>query len=90
MDMLSIGNLLGSDTSIQDQIDDLIFELIRERKRHRITQVELSNLTGIPQATISRLESFKSIPTLQVLIKLSNALGLSLSLGKQRSGSNEN
>lgn len=90
MDMLSIGNLLGSDTSIQDQIDDLIFELIRERKRHRITQVELSNLTGIPQATISRLESFKSIPTLQVLIKLSNALGLSLSLGKQGSGSNEN
>lgn len=85
MEKLSVGNLLGSDTSIQDQIDDLIFELIRERKKSRITQMELSNITGIPQATISRLESFKSIPTLQVLIKLSSGLGLSLTFNKSES-----
>lgn len=82
MDKVSIGSLLESDTRVQDQIDDLIFELIRERKRKRITQTDLSIRTGIPQATISRLESFKSTPTLQVLITLSNALGFSLSLKK--------
>lgn len=88
MDQFSIGQYIESDTSLQDQIDDLIFELIRIRKRSRITQVELSNKTGIPQATISRLESFKSTPTLQVIIRLANALGLTLNLNRLESGSN--
>lgn len=69
------GNINSVDV-IQDQIDDIILELIKERKKKKITQMELSKATGIPQATISRLESFNSIPTLQVLIKLSNALNL--------------
>lgn len=89
MDQFSIGQYLESDTSLQDQIDDLIFELIRVRKRNRITQVELSSKTGIPQATISRLESFKSTPTLQVIIRLANALGLTLNLNRLESGSDE-
>lgn len=90
MNKLSIGQYIEADTSLQDQIDDLIFELIRERKRRRITQIDLSNRTGIPQATISRLESFKSTPTLQVIIRLANALGLSLTLNRLDSGLNEN
>lgn len=77
---ISIEHLLSQENSIQDQIDDLILELIRARKKNQITQIELSSSTGIPQATISRLETFRTIPTLQVLLKLSNALGLCLSL----------
>lgn len=90
MNQFSIGQYLESDTSLQDQIDDLIFELIRVRKKNRITQVALSVQTGIPQATISRLESFKSIPTLQIIIRLANALGLSLNLSRRESVMNEN
>jgi len=76
---ISIEALLNEEDPIQSQIDDLVLELIRTRKRVKITQMQLSDLTGIPQATISRVESFRSIPTLQVLLKLCNALGLSLS-----------
>lgn len=90
MNQFSIGQYLESDTSLQDQIDDLIVELIRVRKKNRITQVALSVQTGIPQATISRLESFKSIPTLQIIIRLANALGLSLNLSRTESVMNEN
>lgn len=80
IEKISVENSLNKEDEIQDQIDDIILELIKERKKHKITQVQLSKATGIPQATISRLESFNSIPTLQILIKLSNALGLSLYL----------
>lgn len=76
----SVESFLKKDDLIQDQIDDIILELIKERKKNKITQIQLSKSTGIPQATISRLESFNSIPTLQILIKLANALGLSLQL----------
>lgn len=77
---ISVENFLKKEDVIQDQIDDIILELIKARKKKRITQVELSKITGIPQATISRLESFNSIPTLQILLKISNTLGLSLFL----------
>ena len=76
---ISIEALLKEEDPIQNQIDDLVLELIRARKYVKITQMQLSDSTGIPQATISRVESFRSIPTLQILLKLSNALGLSLS-----------
>lgn len=80
MKKISLESFLEKKDIIQDQIDDIILELIKERKKKRITQVQLSKITGIPQTTISRLESFNSIPTLQILLKISNALGLSLSL----------
>lgn len=79
-EIISVENLLSREDKIQDQIDDIILELIKERKKKKMTQIQLSKETGIPQATISRLESFNSVPTLQVLISVSNSLGFSLSL----------
>ena len=55
------------------------------REKKKLTQMDLSHKSGIPQATISRLESFRSTPTLQNLIKISNALDLSLFV-KQNGG----
>ena len=45
------------------------------RKGRRLTQVELSKLTGIPQPNITRFESDKSNPTLEMLVKMAAALG---------------
>lgn len=77
---VSVENNLKKNNSIQDQIDDIILELIKERKKQNLSQTKLSQMTGIPQATISRLESFATVPTLYIVIKLSNALNLTLSL----------
>lgn len=77
---ISIESLLNIENQVQDQIDDIILELIKKRKQNKITQINLSKLTGIPQATISRIESFNSIPTLQILIKIANALGYTITL----------
>ena len=78
---VSVENSLKINDEIQNQIDDIILELIRERKKQKLSQTKLSQMTGIPQATISRLESFATVPTLHIVIKLSNALNMKLSLG---------
>lgn len=64
----------------QDEIDKLVSNLISTRKKKRITQCELSEMTGIPQPTISRMESYNAVPKLHVLIRMAHALGLSLTL----------
>jgi transcriptional regulator with XRE-family HTH domain len=56
--------------------------LIRDRKKQKITQTELSKMTGVPQATISRLETFATVPTLYIILKLSNALNMKISFDR--------
>lgn len=64
---------------IQDRVDDLIATMIKSRKRKKITQSDLAIMTSIPQATISRIESFKAIPSLPVMINIADKLDLELS-----------
>lgn len=77
---ISTDRIVDQEVTIQDQIDDLLLLLVKERKKRKISQSELSIRTKIPQPTISRLESFSSVPTLPIVLKLSNALGLKLTL----------
>ncbi len=84
MGKTTIEDYLNKNDVIQDQIDDLIFHLMKTRKMSKITQVKLSQMSGVPQTTISRIESFSTVPTLQVLIKMANAMNLSLVFEKDR------
>jgi transcriptional regulator with XRE-family HTH domain len=48
------------------------------RKRHRFTLAELSEVTGISVSTLSRLESGDRRPTLELLLPLARAHGVTL------------
>lgn len=74
-------NKNGKD-NINIQIKTMVYKITQERKKQNITQDELSDMTGIPQTTISRIESFVSTPTLPILIKIANALQLKITLNK--------
>lgn len=53
-----------------------LVEGIRElRIRNQMTQQELSDLSGVPFATINRLENGKANPTLKTLDKLLSVFG---------------
>lgn len=52
--------------------------LHQARQSHRYSQKELSAITSIDQAEISRIERGLSNPTLDTLLKLAKALGVSL------------
>lgn len=59
---------------------DLIQAMIEARVSQNITQKELSDLTGITQADISRIENGTRNPSLAMLKRLAAGLGMQLRL----------
>ena len=55
---------------------DVSKAIIAGRLEKNLTQKELSDLTGIPQADISRLERCEGNPSLKTLKRLAKGLGL--------------
>ena len=56
----------------------IIAYLIKARLEQGITQKQLSEMTGIQQSNISRLESGKYNPTINFLKRIAKALGKEL------------
>jgi len=56
----------------------LATNLRRLRDERGCTQQQLSELSGVPRATLAHLESGEGNPTLSVLVRVANALGASL------------
>jgi len=56
----------------------IIKEIIEARKDKNITQKELSDLTGITQGDISKIENGNANPSLKTLKKLAAAFGKKL------------
>lgn len=59
---------------------DLIQALIDARTSQNITQKELSTLTGITQADISRIENGTRNPSLAMVKRIATGLGMQLRL----------
>lgn len=61
-------------------------ELIKARKQNNLSQIQLKELTGLTQQTISRIESNSDIsPSLKNLIKYVDAIGYELTLQPKQS-----
>ena len=58
--------------------EDAITQLIRYRKMNNITQGDLAEWTGIQRPNISRMESGQYNPTLDMLVRIADSMGLSL------------
>lgn len=65
--------------SIQPEID-VIRAMIDARIEQNLTQKELAVRTGINQADISKLENGTKNPSLKLLKKLANGLGMQLKI----------
>lgn len=63
----------------------LIGEMISLRKKEKITQKELAELTGNKQQVISRIERKESMPTIRAFSKILDALGYELQIVKKGS-----
>ena len=56
------------------------FDLVSERQKAGLSQQELSNLTGITQADISKIENGKGNPSVNTLRKIAKGLGKNLQI----------
>ena len=59
---------------------DIIQAMIDARKQQHITQKELSERTGITQADISRIENGTRNPSLSMMKRIADGLGMCLRL----------
>lgn len=57
---------------------DIIREMIKAREEKGLTQKDLANLTGIPQAHISRIENGNYNPSLNYLKRIASGVGKQL------------
>ena len=58
----------------------LIENLITERKKKKLTQQEISKITGMSQQAISRIEKYGNKPSLKNLIKYIKALDIDINV----------
>ena len=77
---------LLEDKALKEEYDalapeyDLIQALIDARKTQNLTQKELSERTGITQADISRIENGTRNPSLNMIKRLADGMGMVLKL----------
>ncbi|MDE7334100.1 MAG: helix-turn-helix domain-containing protein [Lachnospiraceae bacterium] len=67
----------------RDQINfqvDLIGKMIEAREKKGLLQRDLAELSGVKQPAIARLESMKSVPQIDTLLKILAPLGYTLSI----------
>lgn len=71
---------------VMDKQLELIIEKIKTARREKnMSQRALAYACEIPQSTLARIESGKTVPQLDTLLKLTNVLNLSLSLESVKS-----
>ncbi len=58
----------------------IVKAMLDARSEKAITQKQLADITGIPQADISRLENGSANPSLRTLQRLADGLGMKLKL----------
>lgn len=67
-----------------DIIIEVIHSIVNKRRELGLSQRDLSEKTGIPQPSIARLETLRSKPSLQTLLKLMQPLGLKLTVANNQ------
>ncbi len=60
--------------------EDAIGQLVAKRKEKRMTQNDISVITGIQRPNISRLESGNYNPTVDMLVRVADSMGLKVKI----------
>lgn len=61
-----------------EEVTDIVSSIIRRRQELGISQRMLAERCGLPQSSVARIETLKTTPKLDTLVKLMQALNLKL------------
>lgn len=70
----------GQDLNEAEQLASIVTAMVRQRNALGLSQRDLAAMCGIPQSSVARIESYKSTPNLETLLKIFEHLGLKLSV----------
>lgn len=65
-----------------ESIASIVGAIVQQRNDMGISQRELASICGIPQSSVARIESYKTTPKLDTLLKIMQPLGLHLTVSK--------
>ena len=60
--------------------DDIVDQLIIQRKKLKMTQQDVANATGIQRANVARIELKKNEASLDSLVRIADSVGMKLSI----------
>ena len=63
-----------------EALSAIVGAVVEQRNALGISQRELASMCGIPQSSVARIESFKTTPNLDTLMKILRPLGLTLTV----------
>ena len=69
-----------ADIEEASQLATFVTLIIQRRYELGLTQRELAALSGLPQSSIARMETMKTVPSIDTVLKIVKPLGLQLSL----------
>lgn len=78
----SIDQDASEDIEEAEQLAYIISTIIDRRKELGLSQRDLAKMCNIPQSSIGRIESCKTIPNISTLINIFKHLGLSFTITK--------
>ncbi|MCH4007426.1 MAG: helix-turn-helix domain-containing protein [Eubacterium sp.] len=72
--------LKDRDPKEAEEIVRLIHHMVEVRNRRGISQRELARRCSMPQSSVARIETFRTLPNLVTLIRILQALDLTITL----------
>ncbi len=74
----AIDPIAKADLENIEELASIVSSLIAKRTELGISQRDLAAECGLPQSSVARIESFKTTPRLDTLLKMMRPLGLKL------------
>ena len=67
-----------------ENLAEIVGAMVRQRKFLGISQRELASMCDMPQSSVARIESLRTSPNLETLLKLFEPLGLTLMVSMKK------
>ena len=74
----------GHDVEEASEVAAIVTAMVQQRNALGLSQRELAEMCGMPQSSVARIESYKTTPNLETLLKIFQQLGLKLSVSPVR------
>lgn len=73
-----------TDIEEAENLAAIVGAMIKQRNALGVSQRELAAICGIPQSSVARIESLKTTPNLDTLLKIFQPLGLKLTVSASK------
>ena len=76
----TVDPVIGEDIDEIEAMSSIITAMVQKRTSLGLSQRDLATMCGIPQSSVARIESCKTVPNMRTLLNIFQHLGLKLTV----------